>query len=246
MPSFETNPLSMVGACYPAPPSSSESSATSTTQSPASSNRCDDTSDDDVFSNFQPVPCNSNLGFLVDSGDTRSRTSSTSTGGVAASTPLYNFRLREIFTKYEQFVQGSGDDKKQRVIADTCNTIPSTTRPEARPLTVSSVGPHLPSAARLLPKRGNTKRKAGRAKKNGSGTVSRPDLKTKKRALARRCQKYEFMRLGDARQTEDGSIEVEVHRAPMYVTCDQLRGENALVEAKDLGIRKFGIPLWER
>lgn len=219
----------MIGASYPAPPSSSESSAASTTQSPASSNRYDDTSDNDVFSNFQLVPCNSNLGLLVDSGGTRSRTSSTSTGGVAASTPLYSFRLREIFTEYEKFLQGSADDKKQRVIADTCklinrsssflntdkriagNPIPSTTRPEARPLTVSSVGPHLPSAAQLLPKRGNTKRKAGRAKKNGSGTAPRPDLKTKKKALARRCQEYEFMRLGDARQTEDGSVEIEVH-----------------------------------
>lgn len=32
----------------------------------------------------------------------------------------------------------------------------------------------------------------------------------------------------------------------MHVTCEQLRGENALMEAKELGFRKFGKPVWER
>ena len=54
------------------------------------------------------------------------------------------------------------------------------------------------------------------------------------------------MHLGEARRASNGSVEVEVFWAPIFLPCNQLRGEQAIEEAKDLVIRKFGHVAWER
>ncbi|KID66220.1 hypothetical protein MBR_09431, partial [Metarhizium brunneum ARSEF 3297] len=68
----------------------------------------------------------------------------------------------------------------------------------------------------------------------------------KKHALAPTLKPFEYKGLGDARQTSNGSIEVEVLWAPSFLACDQLRGKEAIEEAKDLVIKKFGHTVWER
>lgn len=90
-------------------------------------------------------------------------------------------------------------------------------------------------------KRGISKRKNQRQKKG----ASRASLRTK-RALASTLQEYEYMQLGEARRAPNGSIEMEVFWAPIFLPCDQLRWEQAIEEAKDLVIRKFGHVAWER
>ena len=54
------------------------------------------------------------------------------------------------------------------------------------------------------------------------------------------------MHLGEARRAPNELIEVEVFWAPIFLPCDQLRGEQAIEEAKDLVIRRFGHAAWER
>lgn len=83
-------------------------------------------------------------------------------------------------------------------------------------------------------------RKTQRQKKGASPSALRT-----KRALASTLQEYEYMQLGEARRAPNGSIEVEVFWAPIFLPCDQLRGEQAIEEAKDLVIGKFGHAAWE-
>lgn len=68
----------------------------------------------------------------------------------------------------------------------------------------------------------------------------------KEHALAPTFKPFEYLGLGDARQTSNGSVEVEVRWAPSFLACDQLRGKQAIEEAKDLVIKKFGHTVWER
>lgn len=170
-------------------------------------------------------------------------------------TPPDANRLQFLFSKYENLVnrqrlvphelQGSPVESKIKplgYLARRTNSrfiddeSPRSNHPESGHQAI----PHpLVSAAREQ-KRGISKRKTQRQKKGASRSPSRT-----KRALASTIQEYEYMQLGEARKAPNGSIEVEVFWAPIFLPCDQLRGEQAIEEAKDLVVRKFGQVAWE-
>lgn len=170
-------------------------------------------------------------------------------------TPPDADRLQALFSEYEKLVnrqevphEREGSLVKSK-IKPTPGYLPRRTysrfadeespRPN-HPESCHQAIPHpLVSVAREQ-KRGISKRKNQRRKKG----ASRGSLPTK-RALASTLQEYEYMQLGEARRAPNGSIEVEVFWAPIFLPCDQLRGERAIEEAKDLVIRKFGHAAWE-
>lgn len=67
-----------------------------------------------------------------------------------------------------------------------------------------------------------------------------------KRALASSVHEYEYKHLGEARRAANGSVEVEVFWAPIFLPCNQLHGEQAIEEAKNLVMDKFGHAAWEK
>ncbi|KFG81453.1 putative negative acting factor [Metarhizium anisopliae] len=152
-------------------------------------------------------------------------------------TPPDANRLQFLFSKYENLVN------RQRLVPHELQGSPVENDESPRsnhPESGHQAIPHpLVSAAREQ-KRGISKRKTQRQKKGASRSPSRT-----KRALASTIQEYEYMQLGEARKAPNGSIEVEVFWAPIFLPCDQLRGEQAIEEAKDLVVRKFGQVAWE-
>ncbi|TQW01892.1 hypothetical protein IF2G_10605 [Cordyceps javanica] len=66
----------------------------------------------------------------------------------------------------------------------------------------------------------------------------------KKRASVSRRYAYAFERLGGARRAARGSIEYEVYWASTWLPLDQLEGDDALQEAKDLVVDLFGPDMW--
>ncbi|PNY19709.1 Uncharacterized protein TCAP_07481 [Tolypocladium capitatum] len=68
----------------------------------------------------------------------------------------------------------------------------------------------------------------------------------KKRASSSRSQEYEFLRLGEAREAPNGSIEYKVIWAPTWVTVDYLRGQRSFEEAEELVVKEFDRATWER
>ncbi|KAK2603969.1 hypothetical protein QQS21_003805 [Conoideocrella luteorostrata] len=235
MASIETSP--QLGNSSPSPPSDSSRTSTMTMAlSPDIVASDDDMSDDDSFSDFDVVPCNPNLGFAVDAQQGQVNEPN-------ALKPVYDEELRQIFSEYEKLLQRPTEKGKWTASPDENSTASSLSDPEIRPGTLSD--PKL-NDTRVTRKhrpgtlRGNT----GRVKKNISRAAAQPVRR--KRALASRAQEYEYTYLGDARQAANGSIEVEVYWAPMFLTCDQLRGEQALEEAKGLVVKKFGQAMWDR
>ncbi|KAK2590664.1 hypothetical protein QQS21_011644 [Conoideocrella luteorostrata] len=229
MASFETSPQLRNSSRSPSPDSSRTSTMTMAL-SPVASD--DDMSDDDSFSDFDVVPCDPNLGFAVDVQQGQ-------VNGPNALKPVYSEDLRQIFLKFEKRLQGPAEKSKRSASPDKNSTASSLSEPEVRPQTLSD--PEL-NVTRVTSKgRPGTLRGV---KKKISRAAVQPDRR--RRALASRFQEYEYMHLGDARQTTNGLVEVEVVWAPMFLTCDQLRGKLAIAEARDLVISKFGQAVWER
>ncbi|KJK73456.1 hypothetical protein H634G_11313 [Metarhizium anisopliae BRIP 53293] len=171
-------------------------------------------------------------------------------------TPLDSDRLHALFSEYDKLVNRQEAPRErhgspvQSKIKPSPEYLPRLTYSrfvddESRRSDLAEPGHQatprpLVSVARSQQRRA-LKRKTQRRKKGASRGSSRT-----KRALASSIQEYEYKQLGEARRAPNGSIEVEVFWAPIFLPCDQLRGEQAIEEAKDLVIRKFGHVSWER
>lgn len=244
-------------------PGSTWDSAITITSSPSSMSSCDGIDNDewDSFGDSGDIPSKSTNDKLdIDLG-----LSTSSTMQVVAEledpesapvpTPPDADRLHALFSEYEKLVnrQGVPHERKGSLVKSKIQPTPGYLRrltysrfvdddsPRSHhPESDQQVIPHpLVSVARAQ-KRGISKRKTQRQKKGAPRDSSRT-----KRALASTIQEYEYMQLGEARRAPNGSIEVEVFWAPIFLPCDQLRGQQAIEEAKDLVIRRFGHAAWE-
>ena len=67
-----------------------------------------------------------------------------------------------------------------------------------------------------------------------------------KRSAFRQAEiRNEFLRLREARQASNGSIEYKVMWKPTWVAFEHLREERALEEAEELTVNEFGKVTWE-
>ncbi|KID85970.1 hypothetical protein MGU_06887 [Metarhizium guizhouense ARSEF 977] len=131
-------------------------------------------------------------------------------------TPPVADRLQALFSEYEKLVnrQEVPHERESSLVKD--EESPRHNHPESCHQAI----PQPPVSVAREQKRGISKRKNQRQKKGASCA----SLRTK-RALASTLQEYEYMQLGEARRAPNGSIEVEVFWAPIFLPCDQLRGE---------------------
>lgn len=67
-----------------------------------------------------------------------------------------------------------------------------------------------------------------------------------KRIATCASDEYEFSRLGGVRQKRNGLIEYEVFWKPSWVTVEDLQGGQALKNARELVVHKFGQGAWEK
>ncbi|KJK73716.1 hypothetical protein H634G_11016 [Metarhizium anisopliae BRIP 53293] len=225
-------------------PGSTWDSAITITSSPSSTSSCDGIDNDecDSFGDSGDIPSKSTNDKLdIDLGLSTSSTMQLvaeleDPESAPVPIPPDADRLHALFSEYETLVnrQGVPHERKGSLVKN--DDSPRSHHPESD----QQVIPHpLVSVAREQ-KRGISKRKTQR-QKNGA----RRDSSRTKRALASTIQEYEYMQLGETRRAPNESIEVEVFWAPILLPCDQLRGQQAIEEAKDLVIRRFGHAAWE-
>ncbi|OAQ58943.1 myb family transcription factor [Pochonia chlamydosporia 170] len=149
--------------------------------------------------------------------------------------PLDADRLHALFSEYEKLVNGQEVPREREDSPDENNESFSD-QPKPRQKAISS-----PTAnVARKQQRGISKSKTQQRK-----VTSRRASRTK-RALASSVHEYEYMHLGEARRASNGSVEVQVFWAPIFLPCNQLRGEQAIEEAKNLVTRKFGHAAWKR
>ncbi|KAJ6787766.1 hypothetical protein PWT90_06452 [Aphanocladium album] len=149
-------------------------------------------------------------------------------------------RIQALMAKYEQVMSGDGaqtqctssgsPSAEDRHIA----ILPRARDPDHR----THDKPTKPATQH----RETASRGARGGKKGHSGVQSRVQ---KKGASVSRRQTYAFERLGGARRAARGSIEYEVYWASTWLPLDQLEGNDAIQEAKNLVVDLFGSKTWQ-
>ncbi|KHO11359.1 myb family transcription factor [Metarhizium robertsii ARSEF 23] len=146
------------------------------------------------------------------------------------STPLDTDRLHALFSEYEKLVNGQ-EAPREREGSSEDDEFSCSDQPETRQIGISRLTRNIACEQQ----RGISKRKTQLQTKATSSRASRM-----KAALASSAHEYEYRHLGEARRLSNGSIEVEVFWVPTFLPCSQLRGEQAIEEAKNLVTRNFG------
>ncbi|KID61774.1 uncharacterized protein G6M90_00g113470 [Metarhizium brunneum] len=229
----------------PLSPGSSWDSTITIASSPSSVSSYDGNDDDgcNSFSDSGELPSKSTDKKLdIDLGLSTSSTMQLEAGQedperTPVPTPLDVDRLHALFSEYEKLVNGQGIPREREASPDENNESSYSDQTEPRQKAIS-----YPTAnVARKQQRGISKVKTKQRKKVTSRRTS-----CTKRALASSVHEYEYMHLGEARRVTNGSIEVEVFWAPIFLPCNQLRGEQAIEEAKNLVTNKFGHAAWER
>ncbi|KAM3460524.1 hypothetical protein MY5147_009997 [Beauveria neobassiana] len=166
---------------------------------------------------------------------TPSSSSSHVVGGTATIASADNGdRIRALMAKYAQVMSGDAAQTQgvsSDILANQGSQDLDAMQPATGWLTKLSGGTQNPTS------RGSRREKKGR---------SRARRRVQKGALVSRRQAYAFERLGGARQATGGIIERQVYWEPTWLPIEQLQGNDAIQEAKDLVVALFGSDTWHK
>ncbi|KAK9446143.1 myb family transcription factor [Metarhizium brunneum] len=139
------------------------------------------------------------------------------------STPLDNDRLHALFSEYEKLVNGQ-EAPRGREGSSEDDEFSCSDQPETRQIGISRLTRNIACEQQ----RGISKRKI--------------QLQTK--ATSRRASRIKAALASSAHEYEYGTL--KCLWVPTFLPCSQLRGEQAIEEAKNLVTKNFGHAAWER
>jgi len=196
----------------------------------------------DTLSGQKAEELDANPGLDPDSNVTTLRSSSSHVVGGTATIPSADNgdRIRALMAKYAQVMSGDAAQTQgvsSDILANQGEHSAILPDSDGRGNRIDEKPTKTDAPQRNPTSRGSRREKKGRF---------RARRRVQKGASVSRRQAYAFERLGGARQATGGIIECQVYWEPTWLPIEQLQGNDAIQEAKDLVVALFGSDTWHK